>query len=108
MANNFSSQLTNVFVHKVEPIQSITPESISLKARSIEKEGSFVYKGKNKFMNSDLKLDDEDRNHNLVEINNIESLIPYADAKPDIQFHNSPRNMDELQFIDKLNQSYDK
>ena len=41
----------------------------------------------------------------VIELPDFDPLSPFTDEKPDIQFHRSPRNMDELQFIDKLNKS---
>ena len=55
-----------------------------------------------------IKIEEENQVAEVIELNDFDPLSPYADAKPDIQFHISPRNMDELQFIDKLNQSQQK
>ena len=41
----------------------------------------------------------------VIELTDFDPLSPFTDEKPDIQFHRSPRNMDELQFIDKLNKN---
>ena len=103
-------QLTNVFVHKAELTNSLVPPNGTDTQINKKNEENASPLREDKFeLKSILKLPNENnKNPNVLELYNFESISPYADDKPDIQFNYSPRNLESVQLVDKLNQSQHK
>lgn len=97
-------------MHKVEQSNPITPENAEdHKADEQTDQKASPFREAKFKINSDLvDIEEPNKKPDVLELYNLESISPYADDKPEIQFNYSPRNLDGAQFVDKLTQSQAK